>query len=106
LIKDSLELKRFYPEDRSLSMNRLSAQKTTMLDVAKHAQVSAATVSRVLAQQACVRQQTRQRVLQSVHVLRYKPNPAAAALASFRKGLRRPKTVPRPDQISARNPLP
>jgi LacI family transcriptional regulator len=54
----------------------------TLDDVARHAGVSAASVSRVFNHPAKVRHEMRERVMQSVEALGYVPNGAARALAS------------------------
>ena len=53
---------------------------TSIKDVAKAAGVSTATVSRVLAKNAPVRKETRERVLQAVEELGYRPNLIARSL--------------------------
>ena len=55
----------------------------TMTDVAKHAGVTKQTVSNVLSGKAVVREETRQRVLEAIEVLGYRPNLVARSL---RKG--------------------
>lgn len=57
-------------------------QTVVISDVARHAGVSTQTVSRVLNGHASVREQTRQRVLDSMKTLNYRPNYAAQVLAS------------------------
>lgn len=52
----------------------------SVLDVARHAGVSAATVSRVLSGGAAVAEETRARVMQSVQALGYRPNAIAQSL--------------------------
>ena len=52
----------------------------TLQDVARHASVSTATVSRVLADKPYVSEETRQRVLDSVKILGYQPNRVARSL--------------------------
>ena len=59
----------------------------TVLDVAQHAGVSAATVSRVLANKPHVRKETRQRVLASVEALGYQPNRVARSLRVRRSSI-------------------
>lgn len=56
----------------------------TMADVARLAQVSPQTVSRVLNDYAFIRPDTRDRVLQAIDVLEYRPNLAARTLATSR----------------------
>ncbi|MCD8353191.1 MAG: LacI family DNA-binding transcriptional regulator [Clostridiales bacterium] len=56
----------------------------TIQDVARHAQVGAATVSRVLSGNGYVKEETRQRVLKSIDELDYTPNEMARHLF-FRK---------------------
>ncbi len=52
----------------------------TVIDVARRAGVSAATVSRVLSRSARVSEATRARVLAAIQDLAFRPNPAARAL--------------------------
>ncbi|MET1051632.1 MAG: LacI family DNA-binding transcriptional regulator [Mycetocola sp.] len=59
----------------------------TVYDVAAHAGVSIATVSRVLSRPGDVRESTRQRVLTSVRELGYVPSGAARGLAARRTGV-------------------
>ena len=54
----------------------------TIRDVARHANVSVATVSRVLNNSALVSQETRETVMQAVAHLGYRPNANAQALAT------------------------
>ncbi|WP_221620996.1 LacI family DNA-binding transcriptional regulator, partial [Cronobacter sakazakii] len=54
----------------------------TLEDVAAHAGVSRATVSRVVNGDTNVKSQTRARVEAAIQALGYSPNPAARALAS------------------------
>ena len=63
--------------------------KPTRDDVAKHANISGATVSRVLSGRTDVQiaPETRARVLESAEKLGYRPNPAARALMTGRTGL-------------------
>lgn len=56
----------------------------TILDVARHAGVSAMTVSRVVNGEDNVREDTRRRVSDAIRELGYSPNPAARSLASAR----------------------
>lgn len=58
--------------------------RVTMLDVAKHAGVSAQTVSRVIGRPELVTDDTRKKVFASVKALGYIPNEAARNLASSR----------------------
>jgi DNA-binding LacI/PurR family transcriptional regulator len=53
----------------------------TLLEVAKHAKVSTATVSRVLNASGPIKASTRQRVLKAIEKCRYYPNSNARALA-------------------------
>jgi LacI family transcriptional regulator len=53
----------------------------TIYDVAKMAEVSPATVSRVLNNHAYVNEEKRQRVLDIIERLQFKPNPVARNLA-------------------------
>lgn len=59
----------------------------TVYDVADHAGVSIATVSRVLRQPDAVRPETRARVLESVRALGYVPSGSARGLAGRRNGV-------------------
>jgi LacI family transcriptional regulator, gluconate utilization system Gnt-I transcriptional repressor len=61
-----------------------AAGALTMLDVARHAGVSAQTVSRVLGRPELVAEATRSKVRQAVEALGYIPNEAARNLASSR----------------------
>jgi len=56
----------------------------TIRDVAKHAGVGIATVSRVLNNNPSVSEETRQRVLQVIEELNYTPNPIARRLSTGR----------------------
>jgi LacI family transcriptional regulator, galactose operon repressor len=56
----------------------------TIAQVARHAGVGVATVSRVMNGSPAVREQTRQRVLAAIAELGYAPNPAARALSTGR----------------------
>ena len=52
----------------------------TIRDVAKHAGVSVATVSRVLNSTGYVREDTREKVMQTITLLNYSPNEVARSL--------------------------
>jgi LacI family transcriptional regulator len=56
-------------------------------DVAKHAGVSEATITRVVNNKGYVAEETRKRVLKSIEVLKYIPNRMASALKSRRTGI-------------------
>lgn len=56
----------------------------TIIDVAKHAGVSKKTVSRVINKEANVRQETKEKVLESISALKFKRNPLGMALAKNR----------------------
>src|SRR5919109_4909248 len=58
----------------------------TISEVARHAGVGVATVSRVLNGSPAVRDETRQRVLDAIADLGYEPNAAARALSTGRTG--------------------
>jgi DNA-binding LacI/PurR family transcriptional regulator len=58
-----------------------SHPSTTIRDVAKHAQVSIATVSRVLNDSSGVREGTREKVWATIEELNYTPNPIARQLS-------------------------
>lgn len=59
-------------------------RKVTIFDVAEHAGVSIKTVSRVVNNEANVREQTREKVLGVIRKLQYKPNAAARELSGRR----------------------
>ena len=65
-------------------MERRVRGLATIAQVARHAGVGVATVSRVLNGSPAVREQTRQRVLEAIAELGYAPNPAARALSTGR----------------------
>jgi LacI family transcriptional regulator len=65
----------------------LVTKAPTVYDVAAHADVSIATVSRVLRRPDDVRPETRRRVLESVRALGYVPSGAARGLAGRRTGV-------------------
>jgi DNA-binding LacI/PurR family transcriptional regulator len=56
-------------------------------DVARHADVSASTVSYVLSGKRSISEQTRRRVLESIRILDYHPHAGARALASNRSNV-------------------
>jgi len=58
------------------------SKKTTIYDVAEEADVSLATVSRVINGSDVVRQQTKERVLEAIRKLDFKPNAVARGLAT------------------------
>ncbi|MDE0349729.1 MAG: LacI family DNA-binding transcriptional regulator [Gammaproteobacteria bacterium] len=60
------------------------SNKVTIFDVAARAGVSIKTVSRVVNKESNVRAQTRERVLDAVRALHYRPNAAARALSGNR----------------------
>lgn len=60
---------------------------TTIQDVAKHAGVGAATVSRVLSGNGYVKQTTRERVMRSIEELKYTPNEMARNLFHGKSGI-------------------
>lgn len=59
-------------------------RKVTLSDVALHAGVSYQTVSRVINKHPSVAEKTRQRVLESIKALNYRPNHAARSLVTKR----------------------
>lgn len=67
--------------------NSLNQKKATIRDIALMAGLSHTTVSRVLNGDAGVREKTRERVLQVVNQVGFKPNPMARALSSSRSNL-------------------
>lgn len=62
-------------------------KRATMNDVAKQANVSKATVSHVINNTRYVEEKTRQRVLQAIADLNYRPNAAARSLTTQRTGI-------------------
>ncbi len=56
----------------------------TLEDIAKHAGVSRATVSRVINGEENVKEQTRKRVLEVIQQINFQPNLAARSLAAGR----------------------
>ena len=60
---------------------------TTIQDVARHAGVGAATVSRVLSGKGYVKQETKERVMQSIEALNYTPNEMARNLFHGKSGI-------------------
>src|SRR6059036_2693660 len=64
----------------------MSCAVSNIYEVAKHAGVSTATVSRVLSQPGVVAPGTRRKVMQAVELLDYAPNSAAKNLRTLRTG--------------------
>ena len=64
----------------------MSSAVSNIYEVAKHAGVSTATVSRVLSQPSVVSPDTRRKVMQAVEFLDYAPNSAAKNLRTLRTG--------------------
>src|SRR6059036_421973 len=64
----------------------MSCAVSNIYEVAKHAGVSTATVSRVLSQPSVVSPDTRRKVMQAVEFLDYTPNAAAKNLRTLRTG--------------------
>ncbi len=62
------------------------SQKLNSNDIARHAGVSQATVSRVLSGNSNVREETRQRVLEVIEKLNYRPNAFAQAMKTRLSG--------------------
>lgn len=62
-------------------------KRATMTDVAKQANVSKATVSHVINNTRYVEEETRQRVLQAIAALDYRPNALARSLTTHRTGI-------------------
>jgi LacI family transcriptional regulator len=76
-----------HPKERTLDKNRQSIRRkrghaVTIDEVAKQANVSPMTVSRVVNGHGKVRESTRERVMHAVQELGYAPNLAARALAA------------------------
>ncbi|HEY8436584.1 MAG TPA: LacI family DNA-binding transcriptional regulator [Haloplasmataceae bacterium] len=67
-----------------IDKNNVKTSKVTIYDVASEANVSLATVSRVLNYPEKVRPETRERVLEAINKLGYRPNVIARGLASRR----------------------
>src|SRR4029079_3752432 len=65
----------------SRKLNRRQSRQPTIRDVARLANCSPMTVSRVINNEASVREQTRAAVLEAIEQLNYKPNRAARSLA-------------------------
>lgn len=61
--------------------------RPSMKDVAKHAEVSIATVSHVINNTRFVAEETRQKVMNSIEALGYVPNPTARSFKTGRKNL-------------------
>lgn len=61
--------------------------KASMKDVAKHAEVSVATVSHVINNTRFVSEETRKKVMDSIEVLGYVPDPTARSFKTGRKNL-------------------
>lgn len=66
------------------STGRAERQSATIKDVAREADVSVATVSRVLNGSAPVREETRERILDAARRLRFTPNASARSLSTRR----------------------
>ncbi len=67
-------------------MTAVGATLSNIYEVAKHAAVSTATVSRVLSRPSIVSPDTRRRVMEAVTLLGYAPNSAAKHLRTLRSG--------------------
>src|SRR5215208_4660713 len=65
----------------SCKINRRQSGQPTVSDVARVANCSPMTVSRVINNEASVRDQTRAAVMEAIEQLNYKPNRAARSLA-------------------------
>jgi LacI family transcriptional regulator len=74
-------------KNKTNNHRRTVVSKATIDDVARRAGVSIKTVSRVLNREPNVRDVTRQRVLNAVERLSYRPNPSARSLAGKRSYL-------------------
>jgi len=77
------------PDNKAVPMSKQTPTQSpppvpTLADVARHAEVSTATVSRCLNSPDQVVAETRERVMQAVQVLGYAPNFSARALAAKR----------------------
>lgn len=74
--------------EHAKSARPASVRRVTMADVAAHANVDRAVVSKVLSNDPTlnIRDDTRQRVLQAVEALRYRPNAVARGLRTARAG--------------------
>ena len=69
---------------KSTKKGELQKDKATIFDVAAQAGVSIKTVSRVVNNEPNVRQRTKEKVLETVDRLRYRPNTAARSLSGRR----------------------
>ncbi|NQX10792.1 LacI family DNA-binding transcriptional regulator [Microbacteriaceae bacterium VKM Ac-2855] len=67
-----------------MSPDRVPVRPPSIRDVARMAEVSHQTVSRVLNDSPSIRPETKQRVLDAMATLGYRPNPAARALVTSR----------------------
>ena len=74
-------------EKQALAAERARAQRTTIDDVAARAGVSIKTVSRVMNDEAGVRDETRDRVREAMTALNYQPSLSARSLAGRRSHL-------------------
>lgn len=68
-------------------MTNSSYKQPTLADVARASGVSHQTVSRVVNNHPSVAEKTRQRVLESIHALSYRPNRTAKGLVTNRSGV-------------------
>jgi len=73
--------------------------KATMVDVAELAQVSPATVSRVMNEDLRVKTDTRAKVLLAVESLKYQVDERARALTRFRKKKSDPRFTPELEEV-------
>ncbi len=69
-------------KDRDVTLRRLKGMNVTIYDVAREANVSMATVSRVVNGNPNVKPATRKKVLDAIERLGYRPNAVARGLAS------------------------
>ncbi|MCP9761249.1 LacI family transcriptional regulator [Aquitalea sp. S1-19] len=71
-----------HAQDKPRQRNRRGTQRTTMLDVAKQANVSPSTVSLYLRKPDAVSEKLREKVRQVIEGLHYVPNRMAGSLAA------------------------
>ncbi|MCD1570847.1 LacI family DNA-binding transcriptional regulator [Agromyces mediolanus] len=75
---------RAHPDRRTVSPPQDRGRAPSIRDVARLAEVSHQTVSRVLNDHPSIRPETRERVLQAMETLQYRPNRAARTLVTSR----------------------
>jgi LacI family transcriptional regulator len=86
-LSKSRERRAFVPEKKSLRAPKKEKRRLDIRDVAKHARVSIATVSRTINRVPTVDKQLAERVWKSIDALNYFPNTQARSLVSGRSRL-------------------